>query len=277
MPKSTKLEIPLTPELAKQLVFDHWSFLGKLSRKRYQDNDNLADEALDYVLDKLEANDWQRVRSWEGLGKFATFLATLTSRLLTDFSRAKFGHQRKPTWMSELKDPLWDRAYRLLMVEKYERREAIELLLVCEPSREQWFIEEVVMTIFQKCHRQHQSKEQNVSIDQVEEQSAFGSAPDEELSIKEKEIMEAIQYYLFSGSETDESVDPRVQELLSRLNQHLDLNDEDRLILRLRYEDGVKLKDIVKLLKLEGDPYKRINKLINHLKQACEKAGLARG
>lgn len=270
-----KLEFPLSAAAAKSLVFDHWNFLGKLSKRRYYDNENLAHEAFDFVLEKLGANDWQRVRAWEGLGSFATFLATLTSRLMTDFSRAKFGHYRKPTWMAEISDPLWGRAYRLLMVEKYQRQEAIEILSVGEPAREPLFIEEVVLTILRKCKHQHQTKEPMAPLDQIEEQISTGSEPDQELSIKDEEMMDAVRGHLFSGCQSADSLDPRVQELLTRLNPHLSLSDEDRLILRLRFGDGVKLKDIVGLLHLKGDPYKRINKLIHHLRQAFQRAGLA--
>jgi hypothetical protein len=47
----------------------------------------------------------------------------------------------------------------------------------------------------------------------------------------------------------------------------------NRLLLRLRYRDGLMMPGIVRLLQLEGDPYKRINKLIAQLRKACQRAG----
>ena len=51
---------------------------------------------------------------------------------------------RKPTWLLKKNDPLWDSAYRLLVVEGNGRQEVIEMLGLSAPTRERWFIEEVV-------------------------------------------------------------------------------------------------------------------------------------
>ena len=86
-----------------------------------------------------------------GVGSFLPFMTTLASRLLTDFTRTGFGHLRKPLWLTEKSDPLWDLAYRLLIVENYAWHEVIERLSLGEPQRERWFIEEVVTTIRTRC------------------------------------------------------------------------------------------------------------------------------
>lgn len=86
----------LTPDEAKAKVLDHWHQLDALARRRFPKDSNLAHEGLLYVLKHLEAEDWRRVRAWQGSGQFLPFLSTLAARLLMDFSRAKFGHIRKP-------------------------------------------------------------------------------------------------------------------------------------------------------------------------------------
>lgn len=92
---------------------DHWHQLDALARRRFPKDQNLAHEGLLYVLRHLEAEDWRRVRIWEGLGQFLPFLSTLAARLLMDFARTRFGHIRRPAWLTEKQDPLWDTAYRL--------------------------------------------------------------------------------------------------------------------------------------------------------------------
>lgn len=47
-----------TPEQAKGRVFDHWSRLDDLCKRRFPNSENLAHEGLIYVLEQLEANDW---------------------------------------------------------------------------------------------------------------------------------------------------------------------------------------------------------------------------
>ncbi|MGH8533383.1 MAG: hypothetical protein ACREV1_11840, partial [Gammaproteobacteria bacterium] len=205
---------------------------------------------------------------------FLPFLSTLAARMLMDFSRARFGHIRRPAWLVEKQDPLWDTAYRLLMVERWSRHETIEQLLLGHPKRERWFIDEVVGTIRTRCSDQALPVAQ--PADAGLEQADEGSGPDTELMIQNKEMVEALQGYLQGEGDSDGPACLRVSELLARLRGLLDLTEEDRLLLRLRYRDGLTMPAIARLLQLEGDPYKRINKLIAQLRKACQRAGYTR-
>jgi hypothetical protein len=262
-------EFSIMPEQAKAKVFEHWGQLDALARRRFPKDENLAHEALLYVLRNLEADHWRRVCTWRGSGHFLPFMTTLASRLLTDFTRTKFGHLRKPLWLTEKSDPLWDLTYRLLVVENYARHEVIERLLLSEPQRERWFIEEVVTTIRTRCPREPQYREPLTEAGA--EQADVELSPEEQLRIQDKEVLEALSAYLEGDNP---SITPRISELLARLRKCLHLTEEDRLLLKLRYQDGLKMAAIVKLLNLQGSPYKRLNKLIAQLCEACQKLGL---
>jgi hypothetical protein len=264
----------MTPEQAKAKVFEYWSPLEALARRRFPRSENLAHEGLLYVLDKLEAEEWKRVRSWQGLGHFLPFLTTLASRVLTDFTRERFGHIRKPAWLAERRDPLWETAYRLLIVEKYGRHEAIEQLQLMAPERESWVIEDIVSTVMSRCRERPQLVEQHSSMEVVIDTTEGGAAPEAELGINDSEILEVLQDYLQASTNPHPPADPRVAELLTRLNAQLNLADEDRLLLRLRYVEGIKMSCIVQLLHLEGDPYKREHKILRQVRAACQAAGL---
>jgi hypothetical protein len=269
MQETTPSESSITPEQAKAKVLEHWDHLNGLAKRRFPKDENLAHEALLWVLKNLEADHWRRVCRWRGSGHFLPFITTLASRLLTDFTRTKFGHLRKPVWLAEKGDPLWDTAYRLLMVENYARHEVIERLSLSEPQRERWFIEEVVTTIRTRCPREPQYREQ--STEAGAEQADVELSPEEQLRIQDKEVLEVISAYLQGDNP---SITPRISELLARLRKCLHLSEEDRLLLKLRYQEGLKMAAIVKLLNLQGDPYKRLNKLIAQLRKACQKVGL---
>ena len=263
--------VALAPEEAKRKVLEHWQRLDALARRRFPKDENLAHEGLLYVMDRLEAESWRRVCAWQGLGEFLSFLTLLTARLLTDFSRVRFGHLRPPVWLAKKQDPLWDAAYRLLAVEHYPAHEAVEWLLGRYPERERWFIEEVVSTIRKRCRIESQAVERvqlnDAHLDIVDERLA----PDAQLMIEDQEMSEALQAYLQGEAEVPTS--PRVSELLSRLREHLHLSEEDRLLLRLRFQDGMTVPAIARLLHLQGDPYKRMNKLIAELRRACQRVG----
>jgi hypothetical protein len=206
---------------------------------------------------------------------FLPFITTLAVRLLTDFTRERYGYLRKSAWLAGKGDPLWDAVYRLLMVENCPRHEAIERLLLSEPERERWFIEEVVKTIHKRCQEKPPPMEQHISIDAAVEEPDAGSAPEEQLRVKDKEMLEALWAYL--QADDGLAITPRVAEIITRLRAYLRLTEEDRLLLKLYYQDGIKIKVIVKLLNLQGDPYKRIKKIIAQIQKACQKAGLLFG
>lgn len=275
MQETASADPSLTTEEAKQKVFDHWDQIAALSKRRFPQSENLAEEALEYLLVHLEASNWRRVRTWQGLGEFLPFITTLASRLLTDFAREKFGYLRKPTWLANKSDAMWDTAYRLVILQDYDRHEAIELMATQYPARERWFVEEVVSTILRRCSKRPQFKEPVTPLeDAQQEKAALASTPEEQLVAQDKERLEALLEYLQMGTQTTQALPQRVQELLNRLAMHLRLTEEDRLLLRLRYVDGLSMQAIVKLLGLKGDPYKRFHKMIAQLQHACRLAGL---
>lgn len=265
----------LTSEAAKNLVFDHWDFLTKLARKRFPGNYDLGDQALSYVLDKLEEHEWERVRGWDGCGNFATFVAVLASRMMTDFVRSRFGYHRPPVWLQDKKDLVWQKAYKLYAVDKYERREAVEILQSNTPEMNRDAIEDVVNTVYSKCTRQARFSEGNISIDQVLESTSTDNTMPDNLDMNNKQLIEALIEYIQSGGDTLEAVeDELVKNLLNHLRSHVKMSDEDRLLLRLRYCEGLKVKEISQMLHLEGNTYKRINGLIDELRNAFQRSGL---
>ena len=275
MQETTPSEFSITSEQAKVKVFEHWDHLNSLANRRFPKDENLAHEALLYVLKGLEADEWKRVCSWWGLGHFLPFITMLASRLLTDFTRTKFGYIRKPVWLAEKDDPLWKTAYRLLMVERCSRHEAIEQLLLSAPQRECWSIEEVVTILRKRCQEEpwYMDPSAEAEVEPIDE----GSSPDELLRLEDedKELLEALWAYL--QADDGSAITPRVAEPITRLRAYLRLTEEDRLLLKLYYQDGIKLKVIVRLLNLQGDPYKRIKKIIAQIQKACQKAGLLLG
>ncbi len=263
----------LTSETAKELVFDHWNFMTSLARKRFPNDNDMGDQTLSYVLDKLEEQEWQRVIGWDGCGSFATFLAVLVTRLMTDFVRMKFGYHRPPTWIKEKKDVYWERTFKLCTVDKYERREAIEVLCSgrSEMSREE--IEEMVNTVYSKCTKQARFSEGNIGIDQIEESSSADDGMQD--YVNNKQLLEVLLEYIQSEASTaDTLVDDTTKDLLSHLTSHITMSDEDRLLLRLRFCEGLKVNEISKMLHLESNLYKRINGLIDDLRNACQQCGL---
>ncbi|MFN3919735.1 MAG: hypothetical protein ACK4JF_05540 [Methylohalobius sp.] len=268
---TTAFSLPLSEEAAKKAVFDHWDFLQSLARRRFPNDYNTAHLALDYVLENLQEQGWQRVRTWTGQGKFTTFLAVLTSRLMTDYVRKVYGHQRMPKWLAEKTDPIWQEAYRALIVERFERQEAIELLKTRHPEVETEKLYQIASEVTARSPIRHRYQDnQEVGIDEIAEPGSSELSPETEIEPKPQELLEVLEGYI-----RNETITPaEAKTLLEKLKPHLHLSDEDRLLLRLRYLEGLPLDQAARLLHLPGDPYKRLNKTLKSLRIACERAGL---
>ena len=261
----------LSAEEAKAKTFEHLEHVDALCRRQFPGNEALATEAQNAILRQLASDDWKRVRAWRGQSRFKTFLAVVVRRLLTDFYREKFGHIRKPRWLQDKGDPLWDSAFELLILKRYERQEAIETL-VMKTGQERVMVSQVVSTILGKC-KPAVSSNPNVSLKDAEVLPASNPIPLEGL-INEEDQNFARVLLNYIESQAEEDLTEEGSELLRRLRPHLELTDEDCLLLRLRVIEELKMPDIARRLSLAGDSYKRYHKLIGQLRDACQRAGI---
>lgn len=254
-------------------MFEHWDDLNALCQRRFPRSENLGHQALVYAVDRLEQDEWKRVCAWQGKSEFRTFLMTLVARLVTDFGRERFGHVRPPRWLAAKTDPIWLKAYRLLLVEEYGRGEALEILALAEPEREPAFIEQVVAAVIGGCANRPRFDEGAVSLDAVSEPADPRSDPQSELDAAPAEIELFLQEYLEAGPGSPRD-DPRIEAIRRQLSPHLALDQTDRALVRMRCLEGMKMNAIARALGLQGDPYKRYHRVIRELSAACRAAGL---
>ena len=270
---NNKLDTFLTAEEAKAQVFSHWKYLEKIAQQRFPKDENLGHEALLFILQQLESDQWRRIRSWPGQGQFIAYLTVIISRLLTDFSRKQFGHVRKPLWLAEKKDTFWDQAYHLLKVQNYNRQESIEMLSCSQPQRTRGYIEKMVSTIIQKCNdNSTRINAETLSLETCAESGTLQTTPDQLLGLKEIDLLEILLQFLNENNSA--TLPERLIEPLHRLQASISLTEEDRLLLQLRYLDGFSMNSIIKAMNLQGDPYKRYHKLVSKLRQSFQKTGL---
>jgi DNA-directed RNA polymerase specialized sigma subunit len=98
---------------------------------------------------------------------------------------------------------------------------------------------------------------------------------DKQDKINNKQLIEVLMECIQADdSQADEPVDESIKDLLGDLKTRINLSDEDRLLLRLRFCKGLKINEINQMLQLEGNLYKRINGLIEELRNACRQCGL---
>ena len=123
----------------------HWGLINRLASRRFA-SDVIAEEAALFVINGLEDNNWQRLKHFSGNASLATYLSTLTFRLLEDFARKKFGRLRPPLWIRNL-GGVWELLFRFLCQERLPVGEAVEHVRVRMPSEERAAIEDSARTI----------------------------------------------------------------------------------------------------------------------------------
>jgi hypothetical protein len=268
-------------ENPKNKVFDYWDHINTLADRRFPNDKNLQLEASQYVLEELATNDWQKVRAFKG-EHFTGFITKTTLNLLSDFWRKKFGKECVNTWLKQQTEPLYKIAYQLLVKDKYSKRETIEILLMTEPTRERWKIQEVVSEVLSNCPIKGEIKE--ISLEGSEyseysdEENPFDNYTSLETQFEDESrhaLLEMLLVFLRGKSNNNDTIAPEVKKLLAYLGQSVPLTEEDCLLLKLRFSSGLTLDKIAQLFdSTKSQNYKRIKKhIMLRLSNALKKLG----
>lgn len=262
----------MTPDEAKTEVWDHWEHLNGLARRRFPGKQEQAEKATLFALNKLEEDEWRRVRAWQGQSSFASFLGVIARRLFTDFERERYGYHREPKWLQEKQDPVWHMAYRLYVMNHLDRQAIIETLAT-DDSRERWFHEDVVSTVMARCRPIIKPNEEPKDATELHAYPD-GLNPGPLAKLIDEDNQESAMLLVAYIADGDESrLAPAMRDKLAAL-RNLHLTDEERLMMRLHAMDGVGLQVVKKMLHYQGDIYKRYKKIVGRIRDACKNAGL---
>ncbi len=261
----------------KAKVFAHLKLIDTLASKKFPDS-SLSEEAAFFVLDQLEQNDWHRVRGFQGKSKFSSFLAVLSNRLLNDFSRKKFGRVRPPVWVKKL-GGIWLEVFKWLCLERLTPSETV-VTMQCEvPDRSAQEIEEAAHTILLKissCGEMRGKEEQvdNEVLDYLDQEGGDASSSIEDtLQHRDQELMlDALFQDLLAEDQQCDTLHAGVQRLQEA---GIELTHEDRLLLRLRFSEGMTFQAVGDLLGINEQKVRRkIKSLLEMLRENFVKSGL---
>ncbi len=246
------------------------------------------DEAVNFVLDQLQQDDWRRVRAYQGVAKFETFLTTVVQRLLEDFATRKFGKCRIPTEVAA-GGPLWVVVFRRMCVERLSLAETIERVVAEAPQgRDPALVEEVARKIrglYPHCGAPNglalitttdDYQALNCSEDYVEE--GWRHDPKAGLMAREHEaLLQALRAILLDTEPggTDPVPGGEGEDLRMQLGDRLDLSSEERLLLKMVYQDGLKVTAAGEML--GWGPHRthgKLRRLLARIRKVCEMLGI---
>jgi RNA polymerase sigma factor (sigma-70 family) len=260
----------------KEQIMEHWALLNRLAARRFGDRP-LAEEAALYVMNQLLENDGQRLRSYSGRSSYTAFVASVSWRLLEDFSRKRFGRRRAPLWIRNL-GGVWLRLYSMLCLERLDISEAVAVVTQStthspdtDPEEAAWIIRQQVID----CGG-HQGLE--VAFDEERpagEDVSGGNNGEQVYEVESRERKELFRM-LFSilTATPDESVEQNLK-LLCTLQ--VDLLPEEKLLLKLCYQDGLSVTRAGEMLGYnKHQVHGRLRRLLERLRHEFQQAGLAR-
>jgi RNA polymerase sigma factor (sigma-70 family) len=258
-----------------QLVLEHWGKINKWAQERFRDS-NLALEAADYVLEKLQEESWGRVQQYRGTGSFLAFLRVTAKNLLEEFARKKFGRVRIPSWVKS-QGSLAVRIFKLLCWEHLSRTDVVEVLRNEVPGDQDiQSINQTISNIFSRkldCGNPTEPTE-SLSLNEAPEVSV---TPEPHIlsPTEQGDIINAV-YELVTGSgeNKDPTLEP-VAQALANLKERLMLSEQDKLLLRMVYEDGMKVSKAGQCLGLSVTTvHNRMRALRRELVEAFDAAGM---
>lgn len=228
-------------DLVEQIL--HWTS----RRQRFSPED--AEELRSIVFLKLVQDDYAVLRKFEGKSSMRTYLTTVIQRLALDYRNRKWGKWRPSAAARRLGDTA-------LLLEKLVARD-------CRPTAE-------AIEILLRNHRIETSRAELEGLsarlpvrrsrrDDVELPAdlAAGEQADTALWSKEKRSRLA-----------------RARKRLGRLMQSLP--SEDRLILKLRFEQRLPISKIAPRLGLDQRPlYRRVRRCLDELRRDLEAQGIS--
>lgn len=271
-----------------KLVFDpDWlNGLDNMAKKRFG-NEGLAEEAATYVVNQLSENDWGMLKDFQGTSTPETYLRTVVKRLLEDFSRRRFGRPRPPSWLLR-QGETWVALWKKICLERQPKEKVIMHYAKVYSAD---YISDSIRTIKAKlpwcgdsCREIPSSSLQPVGDeDDLEMEDTLVSyvTPEESLH---QEMLDETLWVLAKLLDTEESdadeqgeknqldaaIDNsgkamlQLKERISKIKARLSFSDDEIIVLRMVFQDGVKKSVVAKAMKMTTY---QVNKLIENALQ----------
>jgi len=254
----------------KQKAMAHWNLINRLAARRFG-NVSLAEEAALFVMDSLAADSWQRLQAHGGRGSFKSYLASISWRLLEDFSRKRFGRIRPPQWIQKL-GGLWSLLFSLLCLERLSLADSVESARLRYPVREENSIEDDALTLLGRIPQCGKQQMLEQSLDESTEKDHLGKSPEQLMEKDDRENVFTALFGRLLGGEAGNVVPDTFSELLVT---GLELQPEERLLLKLLYQDNIGVRRVGTMLGLNRDQVNgRVRRLLARLRQEFQAMGL---
>jgi RNA polymerase sigma factor (sigma-70 family) len=239
----------------EQLLLDHLPFVEETIARTARRNHLSREDAEDFasvVKLKLLADDHAVIRKFQGRCSLRTYLVTVVHHLLLDYRNHLWGKWR-PSAEARRQGPEAVQLEILLQRDGYGTTEACRLLRERHGSE---LTQEALENLACRLPSRHKPREAGDEV--IEFLPDRSPLPDERLLEAERELARARLY----------------RHLRAAIDK---LPPVDRLIVKLRLEDGFTVADAARALRLAAKPlYRRYEAILVTLRRHLEAAGVSR-
>lgn len=237
------------PYLAHRDLIEH--AIRQVCRRRRLPTIEAEDFASDVRL-RLIDNDCAILRAFKGRSALHTYLLTVVTHRFQDWRNAQWGKWR-PSAEARRLGPLAIRLETLIVRDRLTLDQAYESLAADHDLTESRADLEAMATRFPA-----RTGRTLVSVEALPGEPAASSRADAEVVAAR-------------------AVDTAAATRMALARALRSLPAEDRLILRMRFDDDIRVVDIARLLRREQKPlYRHLDRLLAQLREALEEAGVAR-
>ncbi len=256
----------------KKKTVEQWERINRAAVRRFGDN-SFAEEAALAVMEGLEANDWQRVRGYNGKAAFSSYVMALTARLLEDFARTRFGRVRPPVWVKTM-GGIWSKLFVALCLERLKVSEAVEVVFQRQFTAEKKEIEDAAYSLLGRIPNCGTARGYEVEYDEI----CHGEPPSGVLrqgeKAEENERGRMLKYLLETilGEEEKEISEEVVGKLQSL---EIQLQPQEKMLLKLCFQDGLGVAAAGRLLgQTRYQAHGKMRRIMKRIRREFERIGL---
>jgi len=258
--------------------------LDKHAGKKIIGDDSTKEEAVTYVIEKLSEDDWRRCKAHKGDSSPNSFLYILSESLLIEYTRKKFGRIRPPEWLKR-EGPLWIKIWQEICLNRLHEQTVIDRHCSDQPNasrnsdlglKDPATVKNIIRTIKAKLPwcgvsnmPESMDDEANAEKDYLPE---GGTTINDELRRESYDQFLHLAQLMLSDkpAEMDQSSSQKAtSEKICSLVETLGISNEERLMLRMFYVDGLSHSAIARLLGVAKHiPVRQNKKVLQRLQEA---------
>lgn len=234
-----RLATPAAGEAWKLFLRRHTSLIVSVARQYHHDEQRLRDCYL-FVCEKLCDDGFRRLRAYSPVGgaQFATWLRAVVGRLCVDWLRSEFGRQRRFRAIAELPE-LEQQVY----AHRFEQGLSIPACYEAISAKFPQVTEVQLASVIRHLNRQLTPRQHWL----------LATRNRTALSIDEPEVRREAS--LARGGDDDPESRAAAEQQQARLEAALEqLDSQQRLLVKLRYQQGLTLQEVARLAGLK-DPF----------------------